>query len=263
MKKLPIIEMFGPTIQGEGIPCGSQTFFIRLGLCDFACKKCDSWHAVDPKNVKKLAEYISADALFERFIQYVTHIKKLHIKNITLSGGNPAIHKDLNYFVDEACTLGYNIYVETQGSIYQPWMEKCHVTISPKSPGMGETFNPEAFLHFMKQLKSNDWSIKIPVFSALDLEFAVGVKRLLNENTYNLRNRFFLSLGNPYPPKYHIDVDDNVIETFPDDMPTDLNNFLLQRYRELADQIMQDHRLGDVKFLPQLHVLTYGNKQGY
>lgn len=38
--KLPVLEVFGPTIQGEGIMIGVQTTFIRSVHCDYGCERC-------------------------------------------------------------------------------------------------------------------------------------------------------------------------------------------------------------------------------
>jgi 7-carboxy-7-deazaguanine synthase len=42
-----ISEIFGPTIQGEGVLIGLPTVFVRTGGCDYRCSWCDSLHAVD------------------------------------------------------------------------------------------------------------------------------------------------------------------------------------------------------------------------
>lgn len=34
---LPVIECFGPVVQGEGMLAGQQTMFVRLGGCDYRC----------------------------------------------------------------------------------------------------------------------------------------------------------------------------------------------------------------------------------
>lgn len=40
--KIPVLEIFGPTIQGEGAVIGRKTMFIRTAGCDFNCAWCDS-----------------------------------------------------------------------------------------------------------------------------------------------------------------------------------------------------------------------------
>ena len=47
--KIRVSEIFGPTIQGEGVLIGLPTVFVRTGGCDYRCSWCDSLHAVDPK----------------------------------------------------------------------------------------------------------------------------------------------------------------------------------------------------------------------
>lgn len=266
MKKIPIIEMFGPTIQGEGAHCGEQTFFIRVGLCDFKCKKCDSMHAVNPDIVKQIAKYMDAEELLDTFLQFTQTQKALHLKTVTLTGGNPAIHKDLEYFVLKLYERGYKIVVETQGTKIQEWMTYCHISISPKTPGMGEKFNDAIFKKFMTELTQHiqplSWSVKLVVFDALDLEIAISIFKSLEHWQYDTKNKLFLSLGNPFPPEYEI-IENTVIEKQPKNIPDDLNKYLMQRYTTIAQQVMQDHRLANVKFLPQLHVLAYGNNQGY
>ena len=42
-----ISEIFGPTIQGEGMLIGQPTVFVRTGGCDYRCSWCDTLHAVD------------------------------------------------------------------------------------------------------------------------------------------------------------------------------------------------------------------------
>lgn len=42
-----VSEIFGPTIQGEGVLIGQPTVFVRTGGCDYRCSWCDTLHAVD------------------------------------------------------------------------------------------------------------------------------------------------------------------------------------------------------------------------
>ena len=34
---IPVAEIFGPTIQGEGPDVGLKSIFVRVAGCDFAC----------------------------------------------------------------------------------------------------------------------------------------------------------------------------------------------------------------------------------
>ena len=42
LSKIPVIEIFGPTIQGEGMVVGQKTMFVRTAGCDYSCSWCDS-----------------------------------------------------------------------------------------------------------------------------------------------------------------------------------------------------------------------------
>ena len=62
---IPVAEIFGPTIQGEGPHVGMQTLFVRVAGCDFKCAWCDSkfaWKIDDSiirygtKELKKFAD---------------------------------------------------------------------------------------------------------------------------------------------------------------------------------------------------------------
>ena len=55
----PVIEVFGPTIQGEGAEAGLPTHFVRFGGCDYRCSWCDTMYAVDPAVLWATAERLS------------------------------------------------------------------------------------------------------------------------------------------------------------------------------------------------------------
>lgn len=85
-KKMPIMEIFGPTIQGEGMVIGRKTMFVRTGGCDYSCSWCDSVQAIKTrvfiKNLKKLYKN------FIQLLQSVTAVCKLQkpcaIKGVAL-----------------------------------------------------------------------------------------------------------------------------------------------------------------------------------
>ena len=61
-----MIEVFGPTIQGEGAEAGLPCNFVRLGGCDFRCSWCDTMYAVDPAEVRANAERMTAEQIVDR-----------------------------------------------------------------------------------------------------------------------------------------------------------------------------------------------------
>lgn len=260
-KRIPVVEIFGPTIQGEGAVAGCQTFFLRLGLCDYKCVKCDSLHAVDPKAVKAHARRLTQKEIADEVLNQMSHTEWL-----TLSGGNPCIH-DLSEFVATIKAAGKKICVETQGTKCPKWLDFVDlITVSPKGPGMGEKFNFQELMHFVCQY-AHKLCIKFVTFSAQDLEFVAGVIEELEKVSDDdadlaygigdiIDNRFYISLGNPTPPT--LDSSLALNDVSPDNHVLDL----LKSYDILAQQIMQDKRLLHAKFLPQLHVLVWGNQKG-
>jgi 7-carboxy-7-deazaguanine synthase len=119
-KKIAVVEIFGPTIQGEGPLAGSKTMFIRFGGCDYRCKMCDSLHAVIPSAVKKNARYMTAEEIADE----VARLRGISGTNwVTLSGGNPCMW-DLTRLVQLLRGAKFAIAVETQGTLSPEWLSK-------------------------------------------------------------------------------------------------------------------------------------------
>jgi 7-carboxy-7-deazaguanine synthase len=250
-KKLPVMEVFGPTVQGEGAMIGVQTYFIRFGLCDYKCAKCDSMHAVDPQRVSENAEWLDQEAIYHK----IREAEKPNTTNwLTYSGGNPAIHdlRDLTLWLKAA---GWKIAVETQGTFRPEWLRMCDVvTISPKGPGMGERFEQDKFRDILGFLHDHPGlNVKVVVFDQRDLEFAKMVYEIVQDTFGDMRELpLYLSLGNPYPPGTEPDGWD--IE--------DLRNHSVELYKSLLEDIQVDPILSKAIFLPQWHFIVWGNKQG-
>lgn len=260
-KRLPVMEIFGPTIQGEGLMIGVRTYFVRMGLCDYKCVMCDSMHAVDPMRVKANAHWMSqrqaADQIFDKLKNQDTYAHW-----VTLSGGNPAIH-DLSEMIDILQVNGIQIAVETQGTLLPAWIERCEViTVSPKSPGMGEKFEEELFMEYIRKFKYHTgFNIKVVVFSAQDLEFARHINQIAVE--HHCADKMYLSLGNPFPPGFEGQFDNSrPAKDLGKDRTTLLKLELMKSYDQLSEDLLKMHDMYNVRFLPQLHVLAWGNKQG-
>lgn len=254
-KKFPVSELFGPTLQGEGLTIGQRTVFLRMGGCDYRCGKCDSMHAVDPQTIKATARYLTAKEITDEL--YTTCVSN-NCSWVTFSGGNPCLW-DLESIVDALIINQIGVTVETQGTMWQDWLLKCeYVTISPKGPGMESIFSADAYKYFIDRLRNHPGaSIKIVIFDARDLEFASMIAEMSPK--FLGSDRFYLSLGNPSPPsldgKPH--PDDRVI--------------LLHSERTYQSMAMLKALVGDVKeypilkyarILPQLHTWIWGNDKG-
>lgn len=267
-KKIAVVETFGPVIQGEGPLAGSKTMFIRFGGCDYRCVKCDSLHAVLPEAVKVNASYLTAAEIAEAIIPAA---KASGTPWVTLSGGNPCMW-DLTELIHLLQTAGLAIALETQGTLAPEWLWRCQmIVISPKSPGMGEKFEEDKFTKFLHKTMASPkgapkpaTAIKIVIFSVQDIEFALHVEQVARLKVAGCitPGLTFLSLGNEAPPKLNgeqglttsVDANGEALSQ------SDHVIQLLDSYRILVEEVCNDARIHHWRFLPQLHVLLYGNE---
>ncbi|MEC2073654.1 7-carboxy-7-deazaguanine synthase QueE [Alkalihalophilus marmarensis] len=235
MKKIPVMEIFGPTIQGEGMVIGQKTMFVRTGGCDYRCSWCDSaftWDGTGKSNLMTA----------EEIIKQLKEIGGDRFSHVTISGGNPAIHQGIGKLVSSLKSLGIKTAVETQGSLWQEWMmEVSDVTISPKPPSSKMETDYDKLDYYIVRLKDQHVSMKVVVFNEEDLEYAK-----------HIHERY------PEIPMY-LQVGNDEVESVENDS---LISHLLDRYEWLIDQAVASETLNDVKVLPQLHTLVWGNKRG-
>ncbi|MEB3025805.1 hypothetical protein [Parvimonas sp. M13] len=156
--------------------------------------------------------------------------------------------------------------METQGTLSPAWLQLCQmVVVSPKSPGMGEKFEPEKLKKFLDNFEQRHRegrskpavALKIVLFSQQDIEFMLDVIEFVAHNTNAgiHPGLLFASVGNPYPPKL---IDDKLTDSM---QSGDIHKLdLLRAYRTLCEDIANDDRITHVKILPQLHVLAWGNE---
>lgn len=256
--KVPVAEIF-PAFQGEGMLVGQPTLFLRLGLCNDRCVWCDSKYAVLPKYSKLWVRMSPTDVV--RGLQAANE----RIKHITLTGGNPAIHKPfsahLSYLQD---IFGYTVAIETQGNIYPEWGKNIdQVTLSPKGPSSGNItdVDSEAFhswvdereLSILKMIDEKEpekfkitdevaydnLCIKIVIFNEEDYAYAKEVHQKFPNVPLYLQ------------PGTEQGVDD----------PTEQ---IIRGTLWLESWIALDRAfdLAKVRIIPQMHVLLHGVKRG-
>src|SRR5579885_291341 len=126
---IQVSEIFGPTVQGEGMLIGKPTVFVRTGGCEYRCYWCDTLYAVLPE-YKSEWHPMTTGEIFAEVQRLSGHQPIL----VTLSGGNPAI-QPLGDLIDLGHAHGYTFAIETQGSVAQPWFARLeYLTLSPKPP---------------------------------------------------------------------------------------------------------------------------------
>lgn len=208
-------------------------------------------HAVDPTQVKAHAKWLTQDEMFNEFLA----MRSPTTTNwVTFSGGNPCIH-DLSHLTKLLRDNNFRIALETQGTIYQEWVPACDVvTVSPKGPGMGERLELDKLDAFLDHChrKASWTNLKVVVFDQRDLEVAKMLFCRYIEDAGYHSIPFYLSLGNPYPPRL-----DGV-----NSYPRGLEYALINLYRILFEDIKNDPTLSKMRYLPQLHTWVWGNDRG-
>ncbi|WP_080847889.1 7-carboxy-7-deazaguanine synthase QueE [Cytobacillus gottheilii] len=237
MSKVPVMEIFGPTIQGEGMVIGQKTMFVRTAGCDYSCSWCDSAFTWDGSG-KDLIKQMEAEGIWEELVKHGGD----GFSFVTISGGNPALLKNLRYLIQLLKSKNIKIGLETQGSKWQDWfLEIDELTISPKPPSSGMITNFNMLDKIIGKLHACNASLKVVVFDDEDYLYAKNVHLRYPEVP------FFLQVGNS------------------DNQTADNQQLLAQlieKYEWLIDKTMADHELKDIKVLPQLHTYIWGNKRG-
>ncbi len=161
--KLPVLEIFGPTFQGEGRAIGQKTMFVRTAGCDYHCDWCDSAFTWDGS---EKPTRMTADEVIEALDALGTY------DYVTLSGGNPALlAANMAQLVSKLKARGVTLAVETQGSRWQEWLKDIdQVTLSPKPPSSKMEVNMETLDFIVSQLDPDKVTFKVPVFDDDDLE---------------------------------------------------------------------------------------------
>jgi 7-carboxy-7-deazaguanine synthase len=241
MSALPVVEVFGPTIQGEGELAGVPTAFVRFGGCDYRCSWCDSLFAVLPEDVRKAPRMTPAE------VAAALGALAGSPEWVTLSGGNPAL-LELGELVSTLHAEGRKVTVETQGSVWRDWLADVDLlTVSPKPPssGMATPANERESGRFMQHAVAAGGHIvlKVVVFDEADYLWASALRARYAGLP------FHLSCGTdpPGPGTSHGEALDGVSE----------------RYRWLCERAARDPAMDGARILPQLHVLAWGHQRGH
>lgn len=240
-RPIPVMEIFGPTVQGEGMVIGRKTMFVRTAGCDYRCSWCDSAFTWDGSGADSISR-MSPNDIWEELLR----LGGDRFDHVTLSGGNPALLSQLGGLVDVLHCHGITVAVETQGSRWQDWLiDIDEVTISPKPPssGMDTDWNKldDIISRLSGRAPGRSFSLKVVVFDDADLAYAETV----HERYPNVP--FYVQTGNP--------------DVTTSDSSSHISH-LIERYEHLVDAVMKSDRLNDVRVLPQLHTLVWSNKRG-
>lgn len=107
MSSYKIVETF-LSINGEGTKAGQLSFFIRFAGCNLSCDYCDTkWANQSGTPYTEMTE-----------VELYAMVKESGAENVTITGGEPMIQKDIGVLLDFLCRdPGLYVEVETNGSV--------------------------------------------------------------------------------------------------------------------------------------------------
>jgi 7-carboxy-7-deazaguanine synthase len=158
---------------------------------------------------------------------------------------------------------GYTYALETQGSVSKSWFELLsYLVLSPKPPSSGNETTPDCIEECVKAFNPDPddperhGALKVVVFNNEDYRYAIEMHNQFPEL------ECYLQVGNDWvggedvPEEFQTPRFDSVMTE------EDTRRFhLIKKLGWLMEKVIAD-RVYDVRVLPQLHVLVYGNKRG-
>ena len=123
--RLRITEIFF-SLQGESSFVGLPTVFIRLTGCPLRCVYCDTAYAFSG------GEWMTLSDILQR-------VKKTNTQHICVTGGEPLAQRHCNELLNLLCDAGYQVSLETSGSIDIAGVEpRVNRIMDIKTPTSGE-----------------------------------------------------------------------------------------------------------------------------
>lgn len=226
---LPVSEVFGPTLQGEGPYAGRTVQFVRLGGCNLSCTWCDTPYTWDATRFDLRTE-IPMTPVVDVVGQLLPGVP------VVLSGGEPLMHQNTAAFralIDGITADGRDLHVETNGTIAPSarlLSRTTHFAVSPKLAHAGGHKRSQSPAAWPGWGDIDAAILKYVVRDELDVEDAY---------------RAGLDLGMPA----------SRIWVMPEG--TDATT-LLRRWTVIADAAAQHH----INATQRLHVLAWGDVKG-
>jgi 7-carboxy-7-deazaguanine synthase len=156
---LKINEIF-KSIQGESIYAGLPCTFIRLAGCNLRCTYCDTNYA-----------YYHGKELSDGEI--ISKIKEYGVKCVEFTGGEPLLQEETPPLLKALLDQGYNVLVETNGSICIGCLDKrLNIIMDFKTPGSG--MSERMKIKNFEFLKSTD-QIKFVLMDETDYAWAKDI----------------------------------------------------------------------------------------
>ena len=139
-----IVNEIFSSIDGEGIRTGELATFIRLAGCNMKCSYCDTLYALNPNAGTEMSVN-----------EILNEVDKYGVRNITLTGGEPLISKNVDLLIDSLINKKYRVNIETNGSVpIDNYLERCLITMDYKTPS--SLMEEKMLLDNIEKLKETD-----------------------------------------------------------------------------------------------------------
>lgn len=169
---MKVVEKF-TSINGEGTRAGELAVFVRFKGCNLRCSYCDTMWANE------------ADCSYEEETpeEITNYVLATGIRNVTLTGGEPLLQKDIGELIHLLLQAGLRVEIETNGAVRLSEFceERPIFTMDYKLPSSG--CEEHMIAENMELLEIND-TVKFVCGSQEDL-----VKALEVIQTYDLTSR--------------------------------------------------------------------------
>ena len=215
---MKVVEIFD-SIEGEGIRTGQPATFIRLAGCNLRCSYCDTLYALFGEDEPCLYEEMTVEEIAAR-------VNKNYIR-VTLTGGEPLVHKDINALIKTLAERKCEINIETNGAANiknVPRYDGLFFTIDYKLPSSGES--GKMLWDNFTRLKPCD-VVKFVCGTDEDVRMMVEIATRLNEMYAE-------------PPHIFVGAVYGMME-----------------YEKLVDVILNEPSLKDARFQIQLHKVVW------
>lgn len=125
---LEVKQIFA-TLQGEGPFVGYPSVFVRLGGCNLACAFCDT----DFEGFAAMA-----------FTDVLAQVKALaqgeagaRVRGLVVITGGEPLRQNIVPLCEGLLAEGFQVQIETNGTLYQPLPKEVTIICSPKNTGQG------------------------------------------------------------------------------------------------------------------------------
>jgi len=254
MDNYKVNEIFGPTMQGEGPMTGRLMVFVRLLFCDgdgqgHWCSRCDTRYSWDKDDPGYTFEEMTAEQILQEVNRrYGANTWKEDragtpvTRTVSFSGGNPVLQMDEG-LVALFRQNKYRVQVETQGTVWKPFLSYCEVALSPKPPSSGlSQLTDVQWGEWINNQPKDRLCVKIVVADKADYEWAKNIYTMLQPS----------KTGHSKSIAFYLQP---VIDR---EVKTDIKVALLYAYKELVEKWLKRGDMPDAIVLPQMHVLVWG-----